>query len=69
LGAAADWHCRRLIVRVTNVRQFRLPTAAAATCAAARVANNPNTADPLPDIAACDAPWLLSALARRPIAG
>ena len=62
----------RLSVRVTSVaRGDRPPSARCARRAARRLGagNRPNTAEPLPDIAACDAPARRSAATIRAISG
>ncbi|HMD34052.1 MAG TPA: hypothetical protein VKH42_03740 [Vicinamibacterales bacterium] len=58
----------RLIVLVTSGRgEAGLHNAPAAPAAATRLENSPNTAEPLPVIAAWDAPAFRSALTRRTI--
>src|SRR5712692_2601047 len=56
-------------VVVISVFRARVSTARAARAAALSFRNRPNTVEPLPVIAACDAPALRSALTMRPIWG
>src|SRR3954471_10232420 len=67
--AASLWYVRWLSVLDRRVRREGEARRFAARIAAGREENRPNTAEPLPDIAACDAPARRSAEMIRPISG
>src|SRR5580698_390134 len=62
-------NAERVRVRVTSVRRRGAESALAAASALFLAAKRPNTAEPLPDIAAYDAPSLPRRRTRRPISG
>src|SRR3954463_5331965 len=67
--AASLWYVRWLSVLDRRVRRGGEGRRLAARIGVGRKKNRPNTAEPLPDIAACDAPARRSAEMIRPISG